>query len=363
MMSIQNNFNITVLYNSQKAISMQLRFLIVFIVIGSVFSCKRDTTPNTNSKNGEVKIIEAYKRLSSNMTQSDFEAFTKEYPAFSKLYFNQILPISTEGSDTISFHKWQEFSRDSGYISLENDVRKMYPNTTVIQKELDAMYAQIRRHFPKIQPANIYPLISEFGYQTFIFEDDNGKDGVGIGLDMFMGQTMNYKMIAPDNTNFSDYITRSWNKDHIARKVTNIYIDELLGPPAGHKMLDLIIHNGKALYLAQTFLPEAQDSVIIEFTQKQLDWCRHSELAMWSFFIDNNLFYESNPSKIGKYVNPAPTSPNMPQESPGRTGDYIGWQIVKAYMDRYPDTSLEQLIQMKDSQMIMEKSKYKPRQK
>ncbi|MEZ4909409.1 MAG: hypothetical protein R2774_00970 [Saprospiraceae bacterium] len=339
------------------------RFLIVMVVFGSFYSCKNDKRSDEKSQELDTNVIDVYKLLTPDISTKDFDAFVSKYPAFSKLYFNQILPLGLEGSDSISLHKWQEFSRDSGFVALTDKVLKMYPNSHTIQKDLKGMYGTISQYFPTIKSANIYPLISEFGYQTFNFEDDNGKEGIGISLDMYLGHTMNYKMIAPDNTNFSDYITRSWDKDHIARKVVNIYIEELLGPPAGHRMLDLIIHNGKALYLAQTFLPEAQDSVIIEFTQKQLDWCRNSELAMWSFFVDNNLFYESNPSKIGKYVYPAPSSPNMPPESPGRTGNYIGWQIVRAYMERYPDTTLDQLIQLKDSQLIMEKSKYKPKQK
>ena len=53
----------------------------------------------------------------------------------------------------------------------------------------------------------------------------------------------------------------------------------------------------------------------------------------------------------------------MPDEAPGRTANYIGWQIVRAYMERYPSTTLKNLIDLKDSQMLMEKSKYKPKQK
>ena len=51
----------------------------------------------------------------------------------------------------------------------------------------------------------------------------------------------------------------------------------------------------------------------------------------------------------------------MPTEAPGRTGDYIGWQIIRAYMKRYPETTLSDLIKMNDSQTILEKSKYKPK--
>lgn len=84
---------------------------------------------------------------------------------------------------------------------------------------------------------------------------------------------------------------------------------------------------------------------------------------MVSFFLDQKLFYESNFSKIGKYVFPSPISPDMPEAAPGRTANFIGSQIIKAYMSRFPETTLEQLINMKDSQLILEKSKYKPKKK
>lgn len=53
----------------------------------------------------------------------------------------------------------------------------------------------------------------------------------------------------------------------------------------------------------------------------------------------------------------------MPKAAPGRTANFIGWQIVKAFMEKYPKTTLEELINMHDSQIFMEKSKYKPKQK
>lgn len=77
-------------------------------------------------------------------------------------------------------------------------------------------------------------------------------------------------------------------------------------------MLDQMIHNGKALYITELLLPEVHDSIIHEYSAAQLNWCRRNELQMWSFFFDRKLFYESNPSKIAKYIYPSPTSPDMP---------------------------------------------------
>ena len=46
-------------------------------------------------------------------------------------------------------------------------------------------------------------------------------------------------------------------------------------------------------------------------------------------------------------------------DSPGRVGRYIGWQIVKQYMDKHP-VSLKKLL-ITDAETIFKTSKYKPK--
>ena len=51
----------------------------------------------------------------------------------------------------------------------------------------------------------------------------------------------------------------------------------------------------------------------------------------------------------------------MPAGAPGRTANYMGWQIVKKYMNRNPETTMQDLIAYTDAQKLLEESKYKPR--
>ena len=51
----------------------------------------------------------------------------------------------------------------------------------------------------------------------------------------------------------------------------------------------------------------------------------------------------------------------MPSNSPGKVGAWLGWQIVKAYMKENPNTTLKELIAIKDGQKILTGSKYKPK--
>jgi uncharacterized protein YjaZ len=65
-----------------------------------------------------------------------------------------------------------------------------------------------------------------------------------------------------------------------------------------------------------------------------------------------------------KLVNPSPTgTTKMPTNSPGRAGNWMGYRIIRAYMKKHPNTSLEQLMALKDAQKILDESKYKPKRK
>jgi uncharacterized protein YjaZ len=124
-----------------------------------------------------------------------------------------------------------------------------------------------------------------------------------------------------------------------------------------------MIHNGKKLYLLDKILPFKHDTIVTEYSAKQLEWVRANQIQIWSYFTDENLLYETNMARITKYLRPAPSSPGMPQESPGMTANYIGWEIVKAFMKKYPETTIEELIQYEDSQQFLEQARYRPKNK
>jgi hypothetical protein len=47
-------------------------------------------------------------------------------------------------------------------------------------------------------------------------------------------------------------------------------------------------------------------------------------------------------------------------ESPGRVGVWVGWQIIKSFVERYPDTDISALLNM-PAQTLFSKANYKPR--
>ena len=56
----------------------------------------------------------------------------------------------------------------------------------------------------------------------------------------------------------------------------------------------------------------------------------------------------------------APFIQGFPDGSPGRIGHWLGWQIVKAYMEKNPTISIEKLMTHNNAQKLLNESKYKP---
>jgi hypothetical protein len=59
-------------------------------------------------------------------------------------------------------------------------------------------------------------------------------------------------------------------------------------------------------------------------------------------------------------MNDAPFTSPVSQESPGRLGTFIGWQIVKGYMEKNDKLGLKDLMNEENFQKILENSGYRP---
>lgn len=338
-------------------------FILIFFVI--FFGGCLDEKKKVDVSHIEVplKFIRSESALQKVTTEQALDQLIQEDASFYKLYFKDILSLDTSNASNVNFKSFEAWMKDSLTIDLFTKVAEEYKHFETVETDLKKMFQHLLYYFPnQYKIPDIYTFISGFAYQLFIF-DQKDTDGLAIGLDMFLHPNIDYRSIDPNNTNFSDYITRCWNKDHIVKKVTDLYVMDKLGQPSGHRLLDQMVFNGKAMYLTQLLLPEVHDSIITEYSNASLAWCKDHELQMWSFFLGEKLIFESNPTKISKYIQPSPDSPNMPEMAPGRTANYMGWQIIKAYMKRYPDTTIEELISMHDSQKLLELSKFKPKNK
>jgi len=346
---VKNRFEMK--YELQKA-SFVLVILLAFI------GCREGSTSMETLTKVNPRVETDFLRAEQLLQEGNLEALRQASPDFYNLYFGQILSIP----DNSTFDQVNaEITQDTAYLNLYAEVQKQFPNLTRVEAEVNQALENYATLFelPDASIPDIYTFISGFIYQTFVFQDGR-KEGIGVSLEMFLGNEFSYKSAMPKNPLFSDYLSRAYNQDHLAKKIIEVLIEDKLPPPNQGNFLSLIIWGGKKLYLMDQILTFAPDTVITEYTPAQLNWCHHNQVEMWDYFFERDLFYSTDYRSFNKLIAPAPTSPGMPKESPGATGNYMGWQIVRSYMRRHPETTAMDLLLLQDAQQILDDSKYKP---
>jgi hypothetical protein len=144
----------------------------------------------------------------------------------------------------------------------------------------------------------------------------------------------------------SDYIT-AWLTSEFSTSLAN-------------NLLTDIIHRGKILYTVSVLLPETPEYVIMGYSKAQWEWVKKNESTMWETLVYTKDLYTTNMITKNKYINDGPFTLPFTQESPGRAGVWIGWQIVESYMRHNPEISIQQLLQQPDAQVILNNSNYRP---
>ena len=110
-------------------------------------------------------------------------------------------------------------------------------------------------------------------------------------------------------------------------------------------------------------MPEVADTLKIGYTTGQLQWCEKNEGGIWAYFLENELLFNSDYIKIQKYLAEAPFTPGIGDNSDSapKLGVWLGWQIVRAYMEKNSNVTLQQLLEETDAQKILTGARYKPK--
>ena len=344
--------NSLVLFSKKLSIPLGVSFFLLFSLFFS--SCKKDEPIPDVSK---VKINLPIVRFDSLLYQTDsadipafYQKLTKEHHDFLEGYIHVMVSPGTKVTDTVDF-----------LLAMKNPgLYKLYDTTQMIigdfskqRKDLTQAFKYVNYYFPKRPLPTYYTYISQFGVGGFTY----GDAVLGTSLDFHLGKDFPYY----DPMIFPNYIKRWMDAEHIVPDAMRVYANDLVGEVQGEQFLDYIISNGKVLYLLDHFLPTTPDSIFLDYTSEQTKWCEENEFNMWSHFVHEDLLYSTKQKDFRKLINPSPTSSGMPAEAPGRTGNYMGWQIIKAYMKNHPKVTLPELMEMKDSKKILQGSKYKPK--
>lgn len=327
----------------------------VLIITFCIASCNRNPLKiNISGITDEVEIIRFEQELISwgtTPTWGQLNSLRDGHPDFTDLFTDHIIRLGVlDNEETVKgIHL---FLKDTMISSLYRIVEKRFSDFDPVQKKLIGAFKHYRYYFPDKPLPKIYTCISGFNQSAFV------ADGlVGISLEKYLGEnTAYYPMLG-----FPRYKQRKMIPEMIPSDVMYVWaMGEFEIGENATTLLDHIVYEGKLLYFMEAMMPTAHDSLLTGFTAKQVDWCRKNETQMWTFLIENEMLYSTRNMDIVRYINDGPQTNSFPPESPGRTGAWIGWQIIRKYMKRNPEVTLYELMANKNYQEILNASAYLP---
>ncbi len=248
---------------------------------------------------------------------------------------------------------WVAKLQDTIQLELSQEVKSTFKGFNEEEEDLKMLFQHIKYYFPQYKVPKVITLISDVDYNNRVILADSL---LLIGLDNYLGREHRFY------DGLSRFITSELDKQYLSGDVANAFAKSVVAPPQNRSFLSQIIYYGKELYLKDKLIPFKTDAQKIAYTQEQMDWAEANEEQIWRYFIEREVLYSTDSKLAPRFLDPAPFSKfqlELDNESPGRVGRYIGWQIVRAFMDNNK-VSLQQMLSI-SAEEIFEKSNYKPR--
>lgn len=346
-----------------------LRNIILFLALSIIFaSCGSGVNaPDVSNIKVELRTLRFEKdffAMDTNNLPLSFEALVKKYPSFTGQFTEMILGIPMLDTTGMKFYAMKKFLSD--YRPIKDSADKAMGDFSKTEAEIKNGLQYLAYYFPEYKAPKqlitfIGPLDAYAEGRTGGYGDIITADALAVGLQLHLGSHSVIYTSEQGQSLYPIYISRRFDPAYIPVNCMKNIIDDLFpGLPGDKSLIDLMVDKGKRLYVLDKLLPQTADSLKIGYTANQLKGADKNEGLIWNFFSENNLLFETDAQKIKSYVSDGPKTPELGDESPGYIALYTGRQIVRAYMEKNPKTSLKELLTL-DAKTILNESKYKPR--
>lgn len=255
-------------------------------------------------------------------------------------------------NDTILARRMYKLLKQPSIDTLITDSKIYFSSFDKNVAELTSAYQFVKHHYPKAQVPKIQTIVT--GYYNDMYISDSL---IVIGLDYFAGEHLRYH---PND--IPRYIVKRYMKESLSPILLSFISNEFNRADQSHgTLLADMVNLGKSYYFVEQALPCKADSLIIGYSTEELHAVRTNQEIIWANIIENEMLYETSHFLKNKFIGERPNIAEISENCPGRVGAWIGWQIVRKYMDQNPEISFKELMAETDAHKIFQLSNYKPR--
>jgi hypothetical protein len=336
-----------------------LKIAVLLLLVVLFFSCTSDRT-SIDSSNVDLKPLD-FKRLDRDvfmLNTSNVQSKTQEYQLKYGIFYNRYVTsiLNNAGvNDSLYTKSILSFINDKDMNKAYGDLKRIYSDNTVelMAEEMTDVVKRFKVLFPSRKtPKQYVTFMSGFNYNV-VYVDST----LAVGLDMYLGsENVFYSMLQ-----LPKFMTHGMNKESVVSDMVRGWlITEFDNQDAVNNLLNHMVFYGKVFYTSDALLPQTHDSIKFNYSAKQLEYCNSYESKLWGFFAKDNKLFDNDMKLVSEYTGDGPFTRSISKDCPPRIIMWLGRNLVKSYMENNKDVSFEELMDEKDAQKILSKSKYKP---
>jgi len=273
------------------------------------------------------------------------------YGSFFDAYNENVITLG-DPSDSLYPTYLNAFLTDTIRVLSRLKIDSVFSNLTNLEKKLQEGFRHYKYYFPHKTIPQFFTVISGFNQSVVMT-----NDAIGISLDNYLGADCPFYV----RLGLPQYKRENMYSDKIPTDLLYSWAtSEFVFDESKDNLLSNMIYQGKMLYFLDAMFPEDPEYLKIGYRPDKLDWCKKNESGMWTYLVEHRLLFNTDRMNIVRFIGPAPFTSSFTNDSPGRTGIWLGWQIVKKYMKKNPGISLPALMSENDYQKILNESGYSP---
>lgn len=260
--------------------------------------------------------------------------------------------LGTEPLVDEQINQLSSYVNDPFLDELYKAYKTKFPSLLPLEEDLADIFQHLLFYYPNTIVPEVYAYVS--GIQSPVIFQDNI---LVLGLDNYLGSDFDtYAMMG-----IPRYKIRAMSPDYVLRDVVlALSLGKITAPESDAAVLDFMLYEAKKLYFVKSIIPNIPDQILLNYTDEQLKWFDKNESDLWKYYIENGLLFKTDFESINKFINDAPFTSVLGNNSPSRTGVWLGYQILLRYA-KNNEVTLTGILANTHAQEILNQSKYKPR--
>lgn len=112
-------------------------------------------------------------------------------------------------------------------------------------------------------------------------------------------------------------------------------------------VINRLVYEGALAEAKMKLVKNSSLNEALGYNNDELQWLADNEREIWRKMLSSHMIFDRSETMADRLVSPSPFTTVISPDAPGRAGRYIGYKIVKSYLDSHSDAQLSDVLSPK----------------